>query len=53
MSELTQNDCGEWVAAIPVPRCGRWFLTCQCGRRFRHEVDYRGHYALVHVLGLR
>ena len=54
MSEnQTQNRRGEWVTAIPLPlflwphRC-----HCACGRWFWTLAGYRGHYALVHVMGL-
>ncbi len=48
----TINDRGEWVSAIPVPL----FLwphrhQCRCGEVFWTLRGYRGHYALVHVLG--
>lgn len=48
-----QNDRGEWVPAIPMPfYVGRRGRTCDCGRQFNDEESYRGHYALVHILGL-
>lgn len=60
----TQNDRGEWVESIPLPfYLGSVLPTrrttgskakcrCQCGRKFPDEETYRGHYALVHILGL-
>jgi hypothetical protein len=52
-----QNRRGEWVPSIPLPLYtgfGTRFSLCQCkcGQTFRKEVQYRGHYALVHILGL-
>ncbi len=52
-SVQVQNSRGEWVAAIPLPyflALGR--VRCDCGDRFRDQTAYRGHYALVHILGL-
>lgn len=49
----TMNERGEYVPAIPEPFFG--FLgrcTCHCGRVFGGRENYRGHYALVHILGL-
>ena len=52
---MQQNRRGEWVPAIPMPLylfrpTAR--VACQCGRRFRGNEAYRGHYALAHILGL-
>jgi hypothetical protein len=53
---LTENNRGEWVPATPLPLyTSSWLRNrfgCQCGRKFRTEEDYRGHFALVHLLGL-
>lgn len=41
-------------AAIPEPLYVGWRLKksrCDCGEVFRERVQYRGHYALVHILG--
>lgn len=49
-----QNSHGEYVPAIPEPFFG--FLgrcTCECGKVCGGRENYRGHYALVHILGLR
>lgn len=48
----TINGRGEWVPAVPVPL----FLwphrhQCRCGEVFWTLRGYRGHYALVHILG--
>lgn len=64
-SVSTQNRSGLWVPAIPLPFYGlaegHWWqfprnvYVCQedgCDEEFRREVDYRGHYALVHILEL-
>lgn len=51
----TQNSRGEWVPAIPTPLfVGRGLkrARCDCGRVFGDDEAYRGHYALVHVMGL-
>jgi hypothetical protein len=50
-----QNKRGEWVPAIPEPLhvgVGLRVKECECGARFRDSDKYRGHYALVHILGL-
>jgi hypothetical protein len=47
----TQNDRGDWVPAIPLPFYGLR-KRCDCGQRFWTAAGYRGHYALVHILGL-
>lgn len=54
-SITTQNRRGEWVPAIPEPLfvgLGLRRCRCDCGRTFRDRETYRGHYALVHILGL-
>lgn len=55
----TANRRGEWVPAIPLPLFVRGRKVCcgslhdgACGARFWTLRGYRGHYALVHVLGL-
>lgn len=45
----SQNKYGEYVPSIPL---GFNFKECYCGRKFRNQENYRGHYALVHILGL-
>lgn len=56
MSVHVHNRWGKWVPAIPLPLYTGFFwrrrCECTCGQLFRREVDYRGHYALVHLLGL-
>jgi hypothetical protein len=55
MSVSVQNSKGQWVPAIPLPyflpfhryRCGM-----KCRETFWTTAGYRGHYALVHILGL-
>ena len=57
-----KNNRGEWVPAIPLALRRPFGLAltmghplnrmvCECGATFRSEEHYRGHYALVHVLG--
>lgn len=49
----TQNSKGAWVPSIPLPyylAFGR--VRCDCGRKFKDEEAYRGHYALKHILYL-
>lgn len=52
--EQQLNNKGEWVPDIPEPyynlfgRC----TCCECQVKFRSKKEYRGHYALVHILGL-
>lgn len=57
----TLNKRGEWVPSIPLPFIDRrrwaWgnsFVCWECPDKpmFKRMVDYRGHYALVHILGL-
>ena len=52
MSTQTQNSRGEWVPSIPLPFFGTLVWCGSCKRRFWTRRGYRGHYALVHVLGL-
>jgi len=52
MATLEQNNQGNWVPAIPLPFYQMFRVECTCGRRFWTPGGYRGHYALVHVLGL-
>lgn len=50
-----QNDCGEYVPAIPEPLFVGWRLRrcrCDCGETFKDRMAYRGHYALVHILAM-
>jgi hypothetical protein len=52
-----RNSRGEWVPAIPFPFFGTGIFKttsrCDCGEVFKTEEQYRGHYALVHILGLK
>ena len=55
----TLNSRGEWVPSIPEPFwIGRRFrsfvpVCTQCSnRKFKDLEAYKGHYALVHILGL-
>ena len=45
-----QNSKGEWVPSIPLPLFGLR-KRCECGQSFWTLPGYRGHYALVHILG--
>lgn len=48
-----QNNMGDWVPAIPLPyylSFGR--VRCDCGEKFWGSKNYRGHFALTHVMGL-
>lgn len=48
-----QNRRGQWVPAIPEPYHGTFgSAQCECGNKFRNYEQYRGHYALVHILAL-
>ena len=55
----TKNAYGDWVPAIPEPFWVgrfRWkpqCLDCAAKPTFKSETEYRGHYALFHVLGLQ
>lgn len=52
----TKNKYGEFVPDIPLPYYFGWGFKksrCSCGKEFKKEVDYRGHYALEHILGLK
>ena len=46
---LTQNQDGNWIPAIPEPYYGmrKW---CECGERFWTLEGYRAHYSYVHIL---
>lgn len=52
---FAQNKYGQYLPAIPEPfyRGGlfKWRHECQCGIVFPSRSAYRGHYALVHILG--
>jgi hypothetical protein len=54
----SQNKYGEWVPAIPEPYWRGFGLrkaqctTCVEQPVFKDIGAYRGHYALVHILGL-
>lgn len=48
-----KNKKGEYVPAIPEPYYllfGR--VKCNCGQKFRNKKEYRGHFALEHILYL-
>lgn len=50
-----RNRRGEWVPAVPHPVTSGilgWARCGDCGRAFWTTRGYRGHFALVHVLGL-
>lgn len=53
-----QNKYGEWVPAIIEPYFVGWGLkkaqcwTCAEKPIFKTREQYRGHYALKHILGL-
>lgn len=50
-----QNCRGGWVPTPPEPMFVGWRLRkclCDCGDVFPDRLAYRGHYALVHILGL-
>lgn len=54
---MTQNDRGEWVPAIPYaltrPFGAKRRHLCQyCGEVRWSELSYREHYALAHVMGM-
>jgi hypothetical protein len=46
------NGQDQWVPSIPLPHTGLRKRCVPCGRRFWTRADYRGHYALVHILDL-
>lgn len=55
MTTQTQNKDGQYVPAIPEPYYGFTGVKCECGKWFRGffndaEAEYRGHYALEHIL---
>lgn len=53
MPETKELRNGRWVPAIPLPLYVGWRLQkcrCHCGRTFRNEEIYEGHYALIHIL---
>lgn len=56
MNTQTQNKDGNWVPAIPLPYYLRklfgWKYRCDCGVVFKAEEEYRGHYALKHILNV-
>jgi hypothetical protein len=48
-----KNKYGEWVPSIPLPYYLAWGrVRCNCGRKFKGEEAYEGHYALDHIMGL-
>jgi hypothetical protein len=49
---MTQNAAGQWVPAIPLPLYRLRKECAPCRRRFWTMAGYRGHYALVHILGV-
>ncbi len=45
-----------YIPSVPLPFYGRskWWriwehFGCHCGRYFKHEQEYRNHYALTHI----
>jgi hypothetical protein len=48
---IAKNYRGQWVPGIPLPMYGIR-KKCECGNVFWTEKGYRGHYALIHILGL-
>ncbi len=53
MNTSTQNARGQWVPAIPLPLyLPLHRYRCDCKRAFWTVGGYRGHYALVHVMGM-
>lgn len=48
----TENRSGAYVPSIPEPFYGLKQRCTECGRTFWTTEAYRGHYALVHILGL-
>jgi hypothetical protein len=52
VSTQTQNKKGEWVDAIPIPSFKFIGYQCECSMRFLRWRNYRGHYALVHIMHL-
>lgn len=51
---MAKNTSGKWVPSIPLPfYIGRKKCRCaKCPHVFKSEEEYRGHYALKHVLEL-
>ncbi len=49
----SQNKYGEYVPSIPLPYYLFRKVRCTCGEKFKTEKQYRGHYALEHILGLK
>lgn len=47
-----KNGLNEYVRAIPEPHYKWLGCECDCGRFFRNYENYRGHYALKHILYL-
>jgi len=48
-----ENNRGEWVPLIPCPYYYGWRLNwcrCECGKKFKTEEEYKGHYAYQHIL---
>lgn len=46
-----QNPDGNWSKAIPLPLYG-FKKTCQCGKSFWKEANYRKHYQQMHTDGV-
>lgn len=46
----TMNQRGEWVPAIPLPGFYHLRHHCTCGQKFWRMVNYRAHYAYVHII---
>ena len=49
----SENKYGEYVPSIPYGFYTGFGVRCSCGRKFRNEENYAGHYALWHILGLK
>lgn len=50
-----QNNRGDWVPAIPLPRRHLVVYRCthrRCKAMFFNAKGYMGHYALAHILHL-
>ncbi|MDE2096474.1 MAG: hypothetical protein KGL39_04450 [Patescibacteria group bacterium] len=48
-----RNAKGQWVPSIPYPLFVGFRLrkaVCECGRKFKSQEAYEGHYALKHIL---
>jgi hypothetical protein len=50
-SDVMAQGRHGYVPAIPLPWQGVR-VKCKCGETFWTSKAYRGHYALVHILGL-